>query len=639
MDKKPLAQDRPIILLPEALRNQIAAGEVVERPASALKELVENSLDAGADDIAVTLEDSGQSLLLVRDNGRGIGPEELELAVTRHATSKVASFTELLRVAGYGFRGEALASIASVSDLTVRSARPTAAGAKDLEGTFIRVRHGEIIGGGPCAMVPGTVVEVRELFANVPARLKFLKSPATELKRCKEHLFRLALAKPDVAFSLAVRGGGGHERELLRFDKGSDARLRLLQMLPAHVVEDLVPFQAQRDGLSVSGLACLPQHAQARGDRILLYVNKRPVNNRSLLQAVREAYKGRLTTREYPQVLLFLDMDPSEVDVNVHPAKSEVRFRDERAVFSAVLHALRSGLDKHQAAPPTSFFELAREPEQANLPSGSAWSPATNTPPVAAERDNRPWGFWGRADTPRLMDFPPLRDREADDEDERPTFVSETPGVYTVSRAASAPPVQIDPADSETGTGYPVQVDGFLCLGQVADSYLILLRDRSLFLVDQHAAHERVLLHGIERETESATSQLLALPMNLTLHPSESERLEELFPDLTRLGFALQSEAGRLTVSGVPPLLGRSRGLGFLRDLLAGRNDGINDIRHLMACHSAIKAGQKLAPDEAAELLRRWLRTPDYRFCPHGRPTVLEFDPPALEKLFKRKIY
>ena len=707
---------RPIRLLPEALRNQIAAGEVVERPASALKELVENSLDAGADDIAVSLEDGGQSLLLVRDNGKGIHPDEMELALTRHATSKVASFTDLLHVADYGFRGEALASIASVSDLILRSALHESGGPDAPHGSFqdapsgafIRVRHGEITDRGPCAMPPGTVVEVRELFANVPARLKFLKTPATELKRCKEHLLRLALSRPDAAFSLTVLGEGGKERELLRCDKGDDARLRLLHMLPAHVVEDLVPFQGERGGIRVSGLASLPQHAQARADRLLLYVNNRPVNNRSLLQAVREAYKGRLTSREYPQVLLFLEIDPGEVDVNVHPAKSEVRFRDERAVFSAVLAGLRPVLERLGAAPAHTIFDgAASDPAQSvfqgELPPLNATSHAQpgsffDTPffqsqdtvasyggPAAAEafdttpREARPQGFWGRVDNPRLVDRPVADGRDFDESEvltntdgsfagppehaalpqepaaenaehaaalftsglhraARPVGASDSGSAYmpggATAHAGNNPPL----LPGGTAAGFPVEVEGFLCLGQVDDTYLILLRARSLFLVDQHAAHERVLLHRIEKQSESAASQLLALPMHLTLHPSESERLEEFFAELTRLGFALRRESGGVQVSGVSPLLGRSRGMAFLRDLLAGRTEGLDDIRHMMACRSAIKAGQSLTADEAAELVRQWLHTPDFRFCPHGRPTVLEFDPAALEKLFKRKV-
>ncbi|MDL2279978.1 DNA mismatch repair endonuclease MutL [Desulfovibrio sp. OttesenSCG-928-G11] len=677
MNKDPSGFERPIRLLPEALRNQIAAGEVVERPASVLKELVENSLDAGADNIAVVLEDGGQSLLLVRDNGLGVSAGELELAVTRHATSKVVSFEDLLRVTAYGFRGEALASIASVSDLTMRSARKGGG-----EGSFIRVRHGEIAASGPCALPSGTTVEVRELFANVPARLKFLKSPASELKRCKEHLCRLALAREDVAFSLSVRGGGGAERELLRFDRGQETRLRLLQMLPAQLVEDLTPFGREEGGLRVGGLTSPPRHAQARGDKILLYVNRRPVSNRLLLQAVREAYKGRLTSREYPQTLLFLDLDPREVDVNVHPAKSEVRFRDERAVFSAVLKALRAVLDRMPGASEQVF--AAHVPPGGDE-AGAAWPDASGAQPGKdarsgpgsfAERPARPQGFWGGMDRPPLLERrpgaffdagetlyvelpepPPAADARGPAGDAGPAGVGDGPELFSSALYRDARPAALRESSAAYGAAgngpgagngasakgpgagaYPVTVEAFTCLGQLADSYLILLRGDSLFLLDQHAAHERVLLNIIEKQTESASSQLLALPMDIALHPSEQELLEGLFSELTRLGFALRKDGDQLKVSGVPPLLGRARGLAFLRDLLSGRARGFDDIRHLMACRSAIKAGQTLTGDEAAELLRLWLQSPNCGFCPHGRPTILEFDPKTLEKLFKRKI-
>lgn len=669
------APARPIRLLPAALRNQIAAGEVVERPASVLKELVENSLDAGATDIAVTLEDGGQTLLAVRDNGRGIPQADLELAVTRHATSKVASFADLLHVASYGFRGEALPSIASVSDVLLTSAwRPEPEGLCE-EGAFIRVRHGELCESGPSPLHQGTVVEVRNLFANVPARLKFLKTPATELKRCQETLTRLALARPDVSFSLAAESAG-KKRELLRLGAGLPLAERLLHIWPPQVAELLAPFSGERHGLRVHGLASPPQTVQARGDRIFLYVNDRPVTNRLLLQAVREAYKGALTSREYPQVVLFLDIDPREVDVNVHPAKSEVRFRDERQVFGAVLHALREGVARTSPAP---FAHEAVNPDaplragdagrtmHMELPPLYAGAPPTG-PEEGLGRPPRPDGFWGSLDAPRLLELPEQpafgqqNDAEWTEGDPRPPAGPERGGsgaafppreddrdaadtAYALRQANAALrengaaylPGPCRESTPQKGQGYPVAVGPLLCLGQVADAYLVLVRHDSLLLLDQHAAHERVLLDRIARQAESGGSQLLALPSQVPLHPAEQTRLEELAEQLARIGYALEAGEASVSVAGVPPLLGRSRGIALLRDVLAGRTDGIDDLLHLMACRSAIKAGQPLTADEAAGLLRQWLTTPDNLFCPHGRPIVLTFDPATLEKMFKRK--
>ena len=681
-------QHRAISLLPPTLRNQIAAGEVVERPASVLKELLENSLDAGATDIAVTLEDGGQSLLAVRDNGHGLPAGELELAVTRHATSKLASFAELLNVASYGFRGEALPSIASVSDLLLESAfAGDNADAPDAgQAAFIRVRHGETVASGPSALHAGTLVTVRELFANVPARLKFLKSPATELKRCQETLIRLALARPDVTFGLSVSDGSGKSRELLRLGAGLSLVERVSRIWPEQVAQGLIPVDGERHGVRVRGLVSLPRLAQARGDRLLLYVNKRPVNDRLLLRALREAYKGRLTSREYPQAVLFLEITPHEVDVNVHPAKSEVRFRDERAVFSAVLKSVENALAAHDPVfagpgagvsedvpfagggalfPPLHQGRLypaggdfpagapASESAAAPLPAGgqSARPDARPDERPDARPEARPDGFWGSLDRPRLVDAPARSGAGFSDEEEAADFsdsgragpgdaVSEAAAAYRAdawpgaARPAPAAPGRAAP----DGDGYPVRVEGLLCLGQLADTYLLLLHGDNLLLLDQHAAHERVLLHSLERQTGAAQSQLLALPDELPLHPAELARLQEMFPRLTRIGYSLESRERGVSVLGVPPLLGRAQGLSLLRDILADRTDGMDDLLHLMACRSAIKAGQRLTGDEAAGLLARWLATPDRSFCPHGRPTVLSFAPADLEKMFKRKI-
>lgn len=719
---------RHIRLLPPELRNQIAAGEVVERPASVVKELVENSLDAGATRVDVFLENGGQSCIRVQDDGAGIAPGELELAVTRHATSKIASMDDLEHIASYGFRGEALPSIASVARFSMESAVTGADGGT--EASRIVVEFGRLLAVEPSALHRGTIVEVRDLFTNIPARLKFLKTPATELKRAQDWLVRLALARCDVGFTL--RAG---EREALRFLPGQSLRDRLAQLWPRLVVEALRPFDAERHGIRARGLAALPSVSQQRGDRILLYVNGRSVSDKRLLAAVREAYKGRITSRDYPQVVLFVDMPPDMVDVNVHPAKSEVRFRDESSVFSAVLHAVQRAL----VSDVESVLDAAREADDAR--------------PVAAQSrlwddlPPRPQGFWGSADAAPLMRHVEDETREDEgqwqvrrpdaDDGTAPGSVTETgdvadaPSVPSSSGSAAAfasgrtspaglreavapsafsaasfaedaegtgrlsadrqeffesarqtartavPPEHVAPMAGQNDAGHAAEqahapetdgpeilpgagdaacgpgtavtdesaagrhelvVGGLTYLGQVAETYLVL-RDASgaLMLLDQHAAHERVLYERLRKGAFAGTAQCLALPLELALQPVEEERFLEVRDNLERMGFDVSCSGGRLLARGIPPSLSCSEAGEFLREVLAGRKDDIRAMFISLSCKGAIKAGQRLADDEAAALLRQWLHTPEREYCPHGRPSILRWDAVALEKLFKRR--
>ena len=633
------------------MRNQIAAGEVVERPASVVKELVENSLDAGAERIDVRLDNGGQSLIRVQDDGCGIPPDQLELAVTRHATSKISSMDELERIASYGFRGEALPSIASVSRFSIVSAWGDAAHS-------LQVDYGHVQLLAPAALHRGSLVEVRDLFANIPARLKFLKSPATELKRAQDWLARLALARQETGFSLAAG-----EREALRFLPRQSLRERLAQLWPRLVVDALRPVDGARHGIRVHGLAALPNVSQPRADRILFYVNGRAVSDKRLLAAVREAYKGRLTSRDYPQAALFLELDPREVDVNVHPAKSEVRFRDEGAVFSACLHALQAALvTSFAAACPDGQlpFPAERASGAASMTTDMIAAPIVNNPAKAAPR--RPDGFWGRLDASPLLGAARFSDQaedtgedwqvqqpcsQPDDRAMRPACCVEeaaspygdeaTTGTSTGDMPQAFP--EAGPEDCSRSPNQPVQIGSLHYLGQVADTYLVL-RDGSaaLLLLDQHAAHERVLYARLRRGAFAGMGQCLALPLELRLHPAERQRLQELRPGLARMGFELEcGNDGLLQVRAVPPVLSGAEARLFLREALAGRKDDLSGLFVAAACKSAIKAGQRLTDDEAAGLIQQWLDTPEREYCPHGRPCVLRWDGPALERLFKRK--
>ncbi len=602
---------QPIHLLPETLRNQIAAGEVVERPSSVLKELVENSLDAGAQRIDVTLEGGGVARLVVQDDGAGIPPEELALAVTRHATSKLVSVADLFAVTSFGFRGEALPSIASVSHLTLTSRAREAP-----EAARIEVDCGSTLAEGPAALSSGTRVEMRRLFASTPARLKFLRTEATEARRCQEALIRMALARPDVAFSLVIGG-----REVFRLPAGETLTARLGRFWPPAVLEGLVAFSRKHGELSAFGLAGRPAYAQNRAERMLFYVNGRPVQDRLLTRAAREAYKGRILSGEYPQVLLFLDLPPEEVDVNVHPAKLEVRFRDEGQIFALVRLALAPAAGGDALAEPSASYNVS---DSAAPGLAASWTaePGTSALP-------RPSSF---GDKPGLL--------RAWQSFVSPESERSAPLPLAPQGEGSAPELHSDPAFVAAGpAAQPLSQAGLEYLGQIADTYLVLRQHgEKLVLIDQHAAHERVLLENMRRSRSSGDSQPLALPLELGLHPAEAARAQELWAELRACGFLLaMSGADRLIVRGVPPSLPAGKAAEFLREILADRSVGLTGLWTLLSCKAAIKAGQPLARDEALALLELWLDAPERDFCPHGRPVAVSFGAGELERLFKRK--
>ena len=676
---------KTIRLLPPELSNQIAAGEVVERPASVVKELVENSLDAGATLVNVELENGGQTLIRVTDNGRGIDADQLELAVTRHATSKLYEVGDLQHIDSYGFRGEALPSIASVSRFRMVSA-PLLEDGSVGEASSIDVLYGTMKGVTPAALNRGTMVEVAELFSNVPARLKFLKSPATELKKAQELFTRLALAREDAGFSLS-----SGSRELLHFEAGQTLTRRLSELWPPAIVEALRPFDVSVSGMRLHGLTSDPRSSQPRADRMLFYVNGRAVNDRLLLQAVRQAYQGRLTSRDYPQIVLFLDMPPQDVDVNVHPAKNEVRFRDEKSVFGAVLRAVGTAL----VSVPTVSTRMS-EPSPS-----SAGQSKESRPPV------RPLGFWGEADAVRVMSRPRfdpeektealsgLRESAAPPLSPLPATLPRTRQSVQQSQPNAAPaPLRSspgplpDPSELETPSGRdtvspkpiprestalppqevtkplvrtqpepsstdstttepptacpqssaPSDLEGCRYLGQVARTYLVFVQnDDTLLLLDQHAMHERIFYEKFRRNGSRGMAQPLLVPLELDLHPAESARFLELTDTLARLGFEAACRGGHCTVHAIPLEMDRTEATSFLREAFSGRVDDLESVWMHHACATAIRAGQHLTPEDVRQLVRQWLQTEEPDYCPHGRPCAVTLERSDLEKLFKRK--
>ena len=590
---------RAIRVLPPELQNQIAAGEVVERPASVLKELIENSLDAGADRIEVSIEGGGRGLISVQDNGHGLNGRDMELALTRHATSKVDSADDLQALHSFGFRGEALPSIASVSRLDFFSSQ-----GQDPEGVHLQVAFGRIQDQKPAPMRGGSRVEVRDLFTNTPARLKFLKTQQTEFKKCQEVVQRFALAQLQVGFRF-VSGG----RLVLQFPGGESLGERVRRIWPESISSKLLEVEyAGGDGTRVHGLVGQPEAAQARAGRILLYVNQRPVQDKLLLSALRQAYKGRLLSREYPQAVLFLEVPSPAVDVNVHPAKSEVRFRDEQAIFATLCSGVRAGLDGRagdsdslrdgEASVPDLGQVRPREPSYSFRSLGEMLRPAAEPAGGYAHRQAEPQA--PRSGPEPLEGF--FRD----------------PGAGGSPEAETAP--------------------GEVYLGQVFKTYL-LIKDRrhGVRVLDQHAAHERVLFEQFKRTGESSPRQELVLPLEKTLHASEQQALDKSAPLLRRLGFVFERPSPeKVLLRSVPSSLEPRKAGDFFKAVLSEQLESLDDIWCLLACRQAVKAGEELAPDEAVQLIKAWAACQEPQHCPHGRPTQVSLDLAELERMFKR---
>jgi DNA mismatch repair protein MutL len=593
----------PIRRLPETLINQIAAGEVVERPASALKELVENALDAGATRIAIRLANGGIDGLEVADDGHGMVPDQLRLAVERHATSKLPD-DDLSAIATMGFRGEALPSIGSVATLSLTSR------AAEADGWQLVVDNGRITRDAPAAAAPGTVVRVDGLFAAVPARRKFLKSPRSELAACLDHVRRLAMANPDVGFSLESEG-----RRLINLPPLPDATpasllARLAAIIGADFAENAVAIDLERDGLHLGGLAGLPTFNRGVADHQYLFVGRRPVRDRLLLGALRGAYQDLLARDRHPVVALFLDVPGDFVDVNVHPAKTEVRFRDAALVRGLIVSGVRRALDAagHRAATTVADAALAAfTTEPPPLP--STWTaPATASPTLA----------------------------------EPPRLFTELPPAFAPNAAAgqAAPVVPPPPA-----TRFPLGA----ARGQVAATYIIAETDDALVIVDQHAAHERLTLERMNRALAGGrvATQALLVPEVIDLDDIAAGRIVARADELAELGLEVEAFGpAAILVRATPALLGPCDVKGLITDLaddLAAfgkaltLKEKLDAVAATMACHGSVRAGRHLSIVEMNALLREMEVTPHSGQCNHGRPTWVRLAKTDIEKLFGRR--
>jgi DNA mismatch repair protein MutL len=591
--------------LPENLVNRIAAGEVVERPASALKELVENAIDAGASRIAVSLVDGGLSRIEVTDDGYGMTPDEMALALERHATSKLPD-DAIEQVATLGFRGEALPSIASVARLTLKS-RPR----RGEQGWRRVVDHGALVEEGPAALPPGTRVRVEQLFAKVPARRKFLRSERSEYAACLDAVRRLAMARPDVSFRLEHGG-----RTIFDMQGGEGLAARVALLIARELAGNAVAIDIERGAMRLTGIAGLPTYNRGVADHQYLFVNGRPVKDRLLVGAVRGAYAGMLAHDRHAVLALFLEIPTEDVDVNVHPAKTEVRFRDAPAVRGFIVSGLREALatgDKRSAQTPDAgaMGRWQREPEVAPALASIFMGRDRSAPSSAVREAGRVW-----------------RSYEAD--------VMAAPQ----GRAELAEPLP------EEAAKYPLGV----ARGQIADTYIVAEAADGLVIVDQHAAHERLVLERLRAagaDEAVAASQVLLIPEVVELDEPACDRLEESAARLADYGLAFERFGpAAMLVRAMPAALKGAdpeRLLTDLADDLAQHGEALllgEKIEHVlatMACHGSVRAGRTLSVAEMNALLREMERTPRSGQCNHGRPTWVKLSMGDVEKLFGRR--
>ncbi len=639
---------RAIQPLPDQLISQIAAGEVVERPASVVKELLENAMDAGATTLRIVLEEGGVKRISITDDGCGIPPDELPLALMRHATSKIRSLEELEAVATLGFRGEALASIASVAEMSITSRTAEVAHATKIDATTGAL--------SPAAGAVGTTIEVRELYFNTPARRKFLKSEQTEFGHCLEMIRRAALARPDVAISVL------HNGKAVEHWNATEPAQRVAKILGDGFATAHLPLDEQAGPLAVYGCAGLPTASRGRADQQYFFVNGRFVRDKLLTHAVRAAYEDVLHGDRYPSYVLFLDLPPEAVDVNVHPSKIEVRFRDSRSIHQYVFHAVQRALARHAGASPETTAgghaaQLSPAPggpaSFLNTPLGLSAATGTggsgfSSPSSSSSSSGNTWMRQARMTQGTLPVAQPLALYDA--LFGRKDTGAGTPDGTTVIAHGSASAPNTPPgfvASPLAATAHDEQPLGF-ALGQIHGIYVLAQNAHGLVIVDMHAAHERILYEQFKNALADRTIavQSLLLPISMTATPVEIGTVEEERDTLESLGFDLAVlSPTTLAIRAVPALLKdadlQSLARAVLADLHAfGGSRVLTERQHellgTLACHHAVRANRRLTLDEMNALLRQMEATERADQCNHGRPTWYQLTLNDLDRLFMR---
>ncbi|MDR0622075.1 MAG: DNA mismatch repair endonuclease MutL [Deltaproteobacteria bacterium] len=689
-----------IKLLPEHLINRIAAGEVVERPASVLKELLENSLDAGATRIDVDIEGGGKKLIRVADNGHGLNKEELFLCLERHATSKLSADSDLFDINTLGFRGEALPSIASVSKMTVTS-QP-----ENEPGHRLKVAGGKILDLSPAATNQGTVVEVRDLFYNVPARRKFLKTDATETAHLIEVTQRYALSRPNLR--LRLRDGA---REVIGVDEHNDTAARAMKILGREVAASLKLFRMEREDLKIEGYVTGPETSRTN-QGLFVFVLGRPVRDKLLNKAIIQGYGRTLPHGRFPSGVIFIDLDPSKVDVNVHPAKTEVRFRDPGLIFDTLSKAVSGTIDVSPLAEKPYLGEsdeITRSAQGIERPFPGETDPGhfslgerpgrklpakgdKDEGRLSNERDGRDKGFYlphfsmGRAPKGPKLDLagppptPPwMVDESGPDSPHSPNANDTVTGVATggnpetvadtvtgfapeTSPEAALASRSVQGSQSPLATngvkavaGYHDPTEGAIVVGQLHQSYILAQGPGVLYVIDQHAAHERILFNSLKNalRENGVPSQGLLLPQTVEMGPQESIAVERLLKPLRHLGFQIEPFGERVwSLRGIPNMMTPKEATDAFLEIIASAKKRLRDLDgagldktveelsdtwlYGLACRAAVKAGDRLSYKEMVSLIDSLAKLGSGGYCPHGRPSTLVFTIADFEKRFGR---
>jgi DNA mismatch repair protein MutL len=635
-----------IRVLSEVLANKIAAGEVVERPASVVKELVENALDAGASSIEVEIGSAGRQLIRVADDGEGMTRDDAILAFERHATSKLRTAEDLSAISTFGFRGEALPSIAAVSRLTLRTRT-----AADPAGTMVVINGGKLGDVRDVAWPVGTEVAIRDLFFNMPARRKFLKSDATETYHVANLVTHYALANPGIAFSLVSNG-----RETVHVSPVTELRERAYQLLGPAVVDRLVEVEDESGGLAVSGYVSNPQEQRTTREAQYLFVNGRYVRDRTLARSIAEGFRSMMPSGTYPAAMLFLRVPADRVDVNVHPAKIEVRFRDEYAVRQLVASAIRAALDR--ATRPVAVFPRSEQRETLPAPIEEQ-PPAREVAPIGRDVESPiPFGAPPPrpAQNPLGLDYSLDRSRSASSPSppfERtsapPSPIEPQPGTSAgVTAAPRLDRVPTQPPPVERPATKDERLAGHIRpLGQIRESFIVATDEEGLLLVDQHVAHERILFEKIRDRigAETPARQQLLVPETVDLTPAQAAAFDRLQPELEAAGFDVLTLSGRtIAVTSVPAELPAGEVRTLLVQILdaadaRGRSslEGVREeIAASLACRAAIKINMPLSHEKMNWLIDELLKAKNPWTCPHGRPIILRFTLRDIERQFQR---